>query len=134
MKNEQRIYMALAETLSSASYCQRAKVGCVLVKDDTIISFGYNGMPKGFDNKCENDSGATNPMVLHAESNTLMKCARHGISCRGAILYTTLMPCFECSKLIIQSGLKTVYYKYLYRDRSGIELLNQSQVNVLQIV
>jgi dCMP deaminase len=134
MKNQDKIYMSLAETLSAASHCIRAKVGCVIVKDDTIISFGYNGTPSGFDNKCEDDSNKTNRLTLHAESNAIMKCARHGISCNDAILYITLMPCFDCSKLIIQSGIKTVYYKYLYRDHSGVELLKQSKVNVFQLV
>jgi dCMP deaminase len=116
-----RLYMDIADRVAEMSYVERNKVGCVIVKGDRIISMGWNGMPNGMTNNCEiveSDQmyvGDTKREVLHAESNALMKLAKHGSSSDGATLYTTLSPCFECAKLIIQSGIKSMVYGTEYR-------------------
>ena len=124
--------MTLAEHISSASYAERKKVGCVIVKDNNIISFGYNGTPHGFNNICE-ENNITKKEVIHAESNAITKCAKSTLSSLDSDMYVTLMPCVECAKLIIQSGIKNVYYRESYRDLSGIELLKKSNINVFNI-
>lgn len=124
MKNQDLFYINLAEQIAQASYCERMKVGALIVKDGNIISFGYNGTPKGFDNVCEIDN-ITKREVLHAESNAITKCARSTSSSEDATLYTTVAPCFECSKLILQSGIIRLVYKDEYRDTSGITMLKQ---------
>ena len=126
--------MNIALTVATASYCIRKKVGAIIVKDNNIIAIGYNGTISGFENICELKDGTTNPEVLHAESNAIAKCARSTNNSDGAVLYVTLSPCFECAKIIIQSGIKEVYYLEQYRNISGIELLNKSKVNVKQII
>lgn len=125
-------YMQVAYQFSKLSYANRRKVGCIIVKDHQVISFGYNGMPHGFDNKCE-DADVTKPAVLHAESNAIMKVAKSTMSCEGAELYTTTCPCFGCAKLIIQAGISKVYYTEDYRDMSGVELLRDAGVIVEQV-
>src|SRR5690242_14003254 len=117
MQNEDRFYMSLALTIAESSRAKRLKVGALLVKDGNIISFGFNGTPKGFDNVCE-INGKTKPEVLHAESNAITKCAKSTMSSEGATLYTTDSPCFECAKLIIQSGIVRVVYEREFRDNS----------------
>ncbi len=140
MKDKHSFYLKIAELVAQQSYCERNKVGAVIVKNDNIISFGYNGTPRGFDNCCEittrfigDFSGKkevrTKPEVLHAESNAILKCAKNGIASCGAILYLTTSPCFDCCKLIIQSGIIEVYYLTEYRDLSGIKILNDAQIN-----
>jgi len=131
-----KTYMRMAEELSKLSYAQRKKVGCLVVKDTQIISEGYNGTPKGFDNTCEYvnyvDEMYTKSEVLHAESNAITKIARSTNSSDGATLYCTLAPCFECSKLIIQSGIERVVYRDMY-TKNGLALLDNAGVNVIQL-
>ena len=116
------VYLNIAKEISTLSHCQRAKVGAVIVKDGNIVSFGYNGTPSSMDNCCE-DGNATISEVIHAEMNAILKAAKSGYSVNGATLYLTLSPCKECSKLILQSGIKRVLYLEEYRDVSGIEFL-----------
>ena len=127
-----KFYLSIAKEVSKASYCERSKVGAIIVKEDNIISFGYNGTPSGFKNICEID-GQTKKDVLHAESNAITKCAKSFYSSNNSQMYLTLSPCFDCAKLIIQSGIKEVYYIEQYRDTSGIELLKQANVHTEQI-
>tara|TARA_B110000503_G_C7067511_1_gene379445 strand:+ start:363 stop:863 length:501 start_codon:yes stop_codon:yes gene_type:complete len=156
------VYMQNAYQFAELSYANRRKVGCVIVKDKQVISFGYNGTPHGFDNECEETDtryyenpdlavdlmeqgyecnngvchkhgATTKPEVLHAESNAIMKVAKSTMSCDGAELYTTTCPCFGCAKLIIQAGISKVYYTETYRDMSGIALLGKAGIIVEQI-
>lgn len=124
--------MQVAYQFSKLSYAERRKVGCIIVKDHQVISFGYNGMPHGFNNTCEIDN-TTKPEVLHAESNAIMKVAKSTMSCEGAELFTTTCPCFGCAKLIIQAGISKVYYTEDYRDMGGVELLRQAGIIVEQV-
>lgn len=163
-----RVYMKIASEISELSYAQRAKVGCVIVSDDgQILSQGFNGMPSGFDNCCEEMQCTLNSVeernekcprmkelgyisncdpneceycvlktkdeVLHAESNAISKCAKYMSSTNGATLYVTLSPCKECAKLIAQSGIKRVVYRDSYRDMSGIDFLNKTNITVEQL-
>ena len=122
-------YLEMAEIWAQNSYCKRRKVGALLVKDRMIISDGYNGTPSGFENICEED-GVTKPYVLHAEANAITKVAKSGNSSEGATLYVTASPCLECSKLIIQSGIKRVVYGEEYRIMDGVELLKRAGIEV----
>ena len=128
--------MAMAKELSKLSYANRKKVGCLIVKDTQIISEGYNGTPKGFSNECEYrsyvDEEYTKPEVLHAESNAISKIARSTNTSDGATLYVTLAPCFDCAKLIIQSGIVRVIYKDHYK-KNGLNLLAKAGVKVNSI-
>lgn len=126
-------YIQIASIIAESSHCARNQVGALVVKDGNIIAFGYNGTPRGFPNKCEDIHGNTLPEVLHAESNAITKLARSQEDCEGADLYTTLSPCFECAKLIIQSGIKAVYYLDEYRNTEGLDLLEKSNVKVIKI-
>ena len=125
-------YLEMAEIWAQNSYCKRRKVGALLVKDRMIISDGYNGTPSGFENICEED-GVTKPYVLHAEANAITKVAKSGNSSEGATLYVTASPCLECSKLIIQSGIKRVVYRDKYRVTDGIDLLRRAGIEVEKI-
>ena len=129
-------YMRMAEELSQLSYAERKKVGCLIVKDTQIISEGYNGTPTGFDNSCEYythvDEMYTKPEVLHAESNAISKIARSTNSSSGSTIYVTLAPCFECAKLIIQSGIERVVFRDKY-TKNGLSLLNKAGVKVHQL-
>lgn len=125
-------YLEMASVWAQNSYCVRRKVGAILVKDKMIISDGYNGTPSGFENVCEDDEGVTKPYVLHAEANAITKVAKSGNSSDGATLYVTAAPCMECSKLIIQAGIKRVVYRDEYRVRDGIELLRRAGIEVLK--
>jgi dCMP deaminase len=125
-------YMQVAYQFAKLSYAERRQVGCILVKNEQVISFGYNGTPRGFNNTCELDN-TTKPEVLHAESNAITKVAQSTMGSGGAELYTTTAPCFSCSKIIIQSGISRVYYSETYRDMSGIELLEQANIEVIRI-
>jgi len=141
------VYMQTAYQFAKLSYAQRRKVGCVIVKNNQVISFGYNGTPHGFDNKCEItkiydncnctectcSETVTKRDVLHAESNAIMKVAKSTMNCDGAELYTTTCPCFDCAKLIIQAGISKVYYTENYRDMSGVELLKKANITVEQL-
>jgi dCMP deaminase len=137
--------MKTAETFAELSYARRLHVGAIVVKDDRIISIGYNGMPAGWDNNCEDESvelysgyeGAihrtvlkTKPEVLHAETNAIAKLAKSNDSGNGADIFITHAPCIECAKLIYQSGINSVYYGENYRDDSGIEFLKKSGVKI----
>ena len=126
-------YLEMAAVWAKNSYCKRLQVGALIVKDKMIISDGYNGTPSGFENICEDESGATKPYVLHAEANAITKIAKSGNSSSGATLYVTSSPCMECSKLIIQSGIRRVVYKDEYRLDDGIKLLRRAGVEVEKI-
>ena len=126
-------YMDMAAIWASNSYCKRRQVGALLVKDRMIISDGYNGTPSGFENVCEDENGVTKPYVLHAEANAITKVAKSGNSSAGATLYVTASPCMECSKLIIQSGIKRVVYRDEYRLTDGIDLLRQAGIEVEKV-
>lgn len=126
-------YIRMAQIWAENSYCKRRQVGALLVKDRMIISDGYNGTPVGFENVCEDETGATKPYVLHAEANAISKVAKSGNSSDGATLYVTASPCIECSKLIIQAGIKRVVYKDEYRLTDGVDLLRRAGVEVEQI-
>ncbi len=126
-------YLRMARIWSENSYCQRRKVGALLVKDQMIISDGYNGTPAGFENVCEDEYGVTKPYVLHAEANAITKVARIGNSSEGSTLYITASPCLECSKLIIQAGIKRVVYNDLYRIQDGLEILRRAGVECIHI-
>ena len=110
------------------SYCERKKVGAIIVRDRMIISDGYNGTPTGFENACEDEEGYTKWYVLHAEANAISKVASSTQSCEGATLYITLSPCQQCSKLIHQSGIKRVVYQIAYKDDSGLKFLEKDGV------
>ena len=124
-------YMRMARIWSENSYCQRRKVGALVVKDKMIISDGYNGTPSGFENVCEDEDGVTKPYVLHAEANAITKIARSGNNSEGSTLYVTDAPCIECAKLIIQAGIKRVVYARDYRLTDGIELLRRAHIEVI---
>ncbi len=126
-------YMRMAHIWAENSYCKRRQVGALLVKDKMIISDGYNGTPSGFENDCEDESGLTKPYVLHAEANAITKVARSNNTSEGATLYVTTSPCIECSKLIIQAGIKRVVYNEQYRVTDGLDLLQRSGVETLRI-
>ena len=126
-------YLRMARIWAENSYCQRRKVGALLVKDQMIISDGYNGTPAGFENVCEDENGVTKPYVLHAEANAITKVARIGNSSEGSTLYITASPCLECSKLIIQAGIKRVVYNDRYRIQDGLEILRRAGVECTHI-
>lgn len=126
-------YLRMSRIWAENSYCQRRKVGALIVKDSMIISDGFNGTPSGFENVCEDESGQTKPYVLHAEANAITKVARSNNSSDGATLYVTASPCLECSKLIIQSGIKRVVFNELYRLADGIGLLERAGVECVHI-
>ena len=123
-------YLRMARIWAENSYCERRKVGSLIVKDKMIISDGYNGTPAGFENVCEDENHLTKPYVLHAEANAITKIARSGNNSEGATLYVTDAPCIECSKLIIQSGIKKVFYARQYRLTDGIDLLQRAGIEV----
>ena len=123
-------YLRMARIWAENSYCKRRQVGALVVKDKMIISDGFNGTPSGFENECEDDTNMTKPYVLHAEANAITKLARSSNNSEGATLYVTASPCIECSKLIIQSGIKRVVYGEKYRLEDGINLLKRAGVDV----
>ena len=142
-------YMEVVKIFANLSSAQRLKVGAIIVKDDRIISIGYNGMPSGWDNVCEEccDGGGpvgagcyhdhctgpkTKPEVIHAESNAISKLARSQESGEGAVMFITHAPCMDCAKLIYQSGISTVYYETEYRATEGVEFLEKSGINIFQ--
>ena len=125
-----RRYARMALIWAENSYCERRKVGALVVKDNMIISDGYNGTPTGFENICEDENNTSKPYVLHAEANAITKLARSSNSSEGATLYVTASPCIECAKLIIQSGIERVVYSEEYRKSEGIELLKRANIKV----
>lgn len=126
-------YLRMAFIWAENSYCKRRQVGALLVKDNMIISDGFNGTPSGFPNVCEDEGGQTHPYVLHAEANAITKVARTGNSSQGSTLYITTSPCMECSKLIIQAGIKRVVYSELYRIADGLKLLEKAGIELLHL-
>lgn len=126
-------YLRMAAIWSENSYCRRRKVGAILVKDNMIISDGYNGTPSGFENCCEDTEGRTFPYVLHAEANAITKVARSHNSSEGSTLYVTSSPCLECAKLIIQAGIKRVVFSEYYRICEGIELLKKAGIETIYL-
>lgn len=137
-----QLYMDWAARAAQMSHARRLQVGAVVVKDDTVISYGYNGMPAGWDNDCEDqfyeEDGfhitlKTKPEVLHAESNAIAKLAKSTNSGLGADLFVTHSPCIECAKLIYQSGIRRVYFGKNYRDDAGIKFLEKSGIEVEQL-
>ncbi len=128
-----RRYLRMATIWAENSYCQRRKVGAILVKGQMIISDGFNGTPAGFENICEDSEGFTKPYVLHAEANAITKVACSNNSSQGSTLYVTASPCLECAKLIIQAGIKRVVFNELYRITDGIDLLKRAGIECHQI-
>lgn len=128
-----KAYLRIAKEWSKLSYCERKKVGAIIVKNRMIISDGYNGTPSGFENCCEDEHNQTKWYVLHAEANAILKVANSTQSCEGATLYITLSPCRDCSKLIHQAGIKTVVYLDGYKDDTGLQFLKKAGVEVIQI-
>ncbi len=126
-------YLRMARIWAENSYCKRRQVGAIIVKENMIISDGYNGTPSGFENVCEDEYNRTKAYVLHAEANAITKIARSGNSSDGATLYVTASPCLECAKLIIQAGIKRVVYSEQYRLEDGINLLKRAGIDVLYI-
>ncbi len=126
-------YLRMAEIWAENSYCVRRRVGALIVREQMIISDGFNGTPAGFENVCEDEDGKTKPYVLHAEANAITKVARSNISSEGATLYVTASPCLECSKLIIQAGIKRVVYHELYRMSDGIDLLVRAGIECVHV-
>lgn len=128
-----RRYIRMASIWAENSYCKRRQVGALIVKDQMIISDGYNGTPAGFENVCEDEHGITKPYVLHAEANAITKIARSGNSSEGATMYVTASPCIECAKLIIQAGIRRVVYGEKYRLEDGLELLRRAHIEVVYL-
>ena len=128
-----RRYLRIAGIWAENSYCQRRKVGAIVVKDNMIISDGYNGTPSGFENVCEDENNLTKPYVLHAEANAITKLARSSNNSDGATLYVTASPCIECAKLIIPAGIRRVVYGEQYRLDDGLRLLRRAGVEVIHL-
>lgn len=129
-KKFDKSYIKMAYVWAENSYCERRKVGALIVKDRMIISDGYNGTPIGFENICEDEEGNSKPYVLHAEANAITKVAKSHNSSQDATLYITDSPCIECAKLIIQSGIKRVVYSRAYRIIDGLELLERAGIEI----
>ena len=123
----------MAREWSELSHCTRKKVGAIIVKNNMIISDGFNGTPSGFDNNCEDENGETNWYVLHAEANAILKVAKSTNSCNEATLYLTMSPCKECAKLIHQSGIRRLVYLKNYKDSTGLDFLKKAGVIIDQI-
>lgn len=128
-----KAYLKMAREWAKLSHCKRKQVGALIVKDSMIISDGYNGTPTGFDNCCEDENGETLWYVLHAEANAIMKVAKSTNNSNGATLYITLSPCRECSKLVLQAGIKRLVYMKSYKDDSGVKFLERSGVEIQKI-
>ncbi|MCG8410336.1 MAG: dCMP deaminase family protein [Bacteroidales bacterium] len=126
-------YLEMAQIWAKNSYCKRKQVGALIVKGKMIISDGYNGTPAGFENICEDEDNKTKPYVLHAEANAITKVAKSNNSSDGATLYVTTSPCVECSKLIIQSGIKRVVFNDKYHNEDGLDLLKRAKIEVQQL-
>jgi dCMP deaminase len=126
-------YLRIAHEWGKLSYCKRRQVGAIIVKNNMIISDGYNGTPTGFDNECEDENNYTKWYVLHAEANAITKVSASTQSSEGSTLYVTLSPCTDCSKLIHQAKIKRVVYNEQYKDISGLEFLEKAGVEVCQI-
>ena len=121
-------YLRMANSWAELSHCERKKVGAIIVKDEMIISDGYNGTPGGFDNCCEDNEGNTQWFVLHAEANAILKVAKSTNNCKGATLYLTLSPCKDCSKLVLQAGINRVVFSDAYKKQTSVEFLKNSSL------
>lgn len=132
IKNDQ-VYLTMAEVWSKNSHCQRMKVGALIVKNRSIISDGYNGSPSGFPNPCEGPDNVTLPYVLHAEANAITKLAKSTQSCEDSTLFVTVSPCYDCSKLIIQSGVKRLVFRELYRKTESLSFLYQGGLEIIRL-
>lgn len=128
-----RAYMKMAVEWAQLSHCTRKKVGSLIVRDNMIISDGYNGTPSGFSNACEDDQGDTHWYVLHAEANAILKIARSTNNAKDSTLYITLSPCKECCKLILQAGIRRMVYHQEYKDTTGLSFLQESGMEVLHL-
>lgn len=128
-----KAYLRMAEEWAQLSYCHRKRVGALIVKDQMIISDGYNGAPSGFDNCCEDKEGKTHWYVLHAEANAILKVAKSTNNAKDATLYLTLSPCKDCSKLILQAGITRLVYIDAYKDDAGIQFLATAGIEIVQI-
>jgi dCMP deaminase len=126
-------HMSVAEVYANLSTAKRLQVGCVVVKDNTIIGIGYNGMPSGWDNVCEDENNKTRPEVLHAETNTIAKVSRSTNSSEDATLFVTHAPCLDCAKIMHQAGIKEVFYRNNYRSEDGIKFLLRCNINVEKV-
>lgn len=126
--NRNKIYIQMAEVYSQLSYAERLKVGCIVTKENRVVSMGYNGTPKGTDNRCEDETGKTKGEVIHAEMNALIWAAQNHINLTGCNIYITASPCLECAKYIKQFGIKQVFYLNEYRDNNGIIYLNDNDI------
>lgn len=120
-----KMYMEIAETVSKMSYAKRLQVGAIVVKDNRIISIGYNGTPALWDNNCEDENNKTKPETIHAEANSIMKLASSNESGNGATMFLTHAPCIDCAKMIYGAGIIQVFYKHKYRDHSGVDFLEK---------
>jgi len=127
------MYMGIARITANMSYCKRRKVGCVIVKDGRIISMGWNGMPAGFPNECENSDNKTRKEVLHSESNAISKLAKSLESGKNSELYSTTMPCIDCAKLIVQAGIKEVWYTNDYTNNEGKIFLETCDIKIFKL-
>jgi dCMP deaminase len=128
-----KAYLRMAHTWAELSHCERKKVGALIVKEGMIISDGYNGSPAGFDNCCEDENGETHWHVLHAEANAILKVSKSTNNSGGSTLYLTLSPCKECSKLILQAGIKLVVFINSYKDTTGVDFLREAGLEIKQI-
>ncbi len=137
MKSKQQLlderYLRMAAIWAENSYCTRRKVGALLVKNQMIISDGYNGTPSGFENICEDETNKTKAYVLHAEANAITKVAKSNNSSEEATLYVTTSPCMECSKLIVQSGIKRVVYDEEYSKVDGLDILSRAGITLIHL-
>jgi len=132
-KRYDEAYLRMALEWGKLSHCKRKQVGALIVRDNMIISDGYNGTPSGFPNCCEDEKGDTQWYVLHAEANAILKVAKSTQSAKDATLYLTLSPCKECSKLVLQAGIKRVVFINSYKDSSGVDFLREAGIEVLQL-
>ena len=133
---DNQMYMRIAQIAAERSYAKRLKVGCVIVKNHSIISFGWNGMPTGYDNCCEMEVGGelvTRPEVQHAELNAIAKLAENGYSSKNAAIFITHSPCIHCALLIQKCGISEVFYHELYRSREGLDFLERAGIKVAQL-
>ena len=121
-------YLRMAKIWSENSYCIRRQVGALIVKNQMIISDGYNGTPAGFENICEDENNVTKPYVLHAEANAITKVAASNNNSSGGTIYVTSSPCIECAKLIIQAGIKRVVFSQKYHTEEGLQLLERAGI------
>lgn len=125
-------YLEIAEKMGELSHCERAKVGAVISFNKRIISTGYNGLPYGLSNNCEDKDNNSFKEVIHAEANAILAAAREGIKLKNSVLYVTMAPCIECAKMIIQSGIQEVHFRTVYRDVNGLELLTKFGIKIIR--